>query len=122
MGHRLGSAAIPFAAIGAVLLRRTPTAGDVALVAAGAVLHITMVFVWSAVFTFLVRGARWRDFAAAITVALGAFLLSGIIARSSGAGAATVLPLGDRIVLAFAFASALVLGMRFAFIRRELHD
>jgi ABC-type siderophore export system fused ATPase/permease subunit len=115
MGHRLGSAALPFAAAGAALLRRTPTVSDAALVAVGIVLHITMVFVWSGVFVWLVRAARWRDVAAAITVALGAFFLAGVIASLSGAGAATVLPLGDRVVLALAFAGALVLGMRFAF-------
>lgn len=115
MGHRLGSAALPFAAAGAALLRRTPTVSDAALVAVGIVLHVTMVFVWSGVFVWLVRAARWRDVAAAIAVALGAFFLAGVIASLSGAGAATVLPLGDRVVLALAFAGALVLGMRFAF-------
>ena len=115
MGHRLGNAALPFAAVGAALLRRTPTVSDAALVAVGFVLHITTVFVWSALFVWLVRAARWRDIAAAITVALGAFLLAGLIASLSGVGAATVLPLGDRVVLALAFAGALVLGMRFAF-------
>lgn len=115
MGHRLGSATLPFAAVGAALLRRTPTVSDAGLVAVGIVLHITMVFVWSALFVWLVRAARWRDIAAAITVALGAFLLGGVIASLSGVGAATVLPLGDRVVLALAFAGALVLGMRFAF-------
>jgi hypothetical protein len=115
MGHRLGSVALPFAAIGAALLRRTPTASDAALVVTGIVLHITLIFAWSTLFVWLVRAARWRDVAAAITVALGAFLLAGVIASLSGAGAATVLPLGDRVVLALALAGARVVGMRFAF-------
>lgn len=97
------------------MLRRTPTFSDGALVAVGFVLHVTMVFVWSALFVWLVRDARWRDFAAAVAVALGAFFLAGIVASLSGAGAASVLPLGDRVVLALAFAGALVVGMRFAF-------
>jgi uncharacterized membrane protein SirB2 len=122
MGHRLGSAAAPFAAIGAALVRRTPTVSDTTLIVIGVVLHVTMVLVWSAVFVWLVRDARWRNVAAAITVALGAFLLSGVIASLSGAGAATLLPLGDRVVLAVVLAAALVLGMRFAFSPREMHD
>jgi len=37
------------------------------------------------------------------------------VARLTGHGLATLLPLGDHVVLALVFALSLVLGMRFAF-------
>jgi 3-hydroxymyristoyl/3-hydroxydecanoyl-(acyl carrier protein) dehydratase len=114
MGHRLGSVRLPFAAIGAAVLRRTVTAGSANLVFAGLVLHVTLAFAWSFVFVFLVRRARWRDVVAAIATALGGLVASWLVTSLTGAGIASVLQLGDRIVLALVYASALVMGMRFA--------
>jgi hypothetical protein len=51
----------------------------------------------------------------AVLIASGQFILSWIIASSSGSGLATVLALGDRLVVAVVLAIALVVGMRFAF-------
>jgi hypothetical protein len=113
MGRRLGSAGIPFAAIGASAFRRTVSSGAVGLVFAGLVLHVLTIFVWSAIFLWIARLGRGTG--AAIAVGSGAFVFSWLVAWASGAGLASVLPLGDRLVLALVFAGTLVLGMRFAF-------
>lgn len=115
MGHRLGSIALPFAAIGAVLFRRTVTAESAVLVFTGLVLHVTIVFLWSVVFVFLVRRAQWSDVLAAIVIAGGALVTSRFVTSFTGAGIASVLQLGDQLVLAVVYALALVVGMRFAF-------
>jgi hypothetical protein len=115
MGHRLGSVALPFAAIGAVLFRRTVTVESPSLVFTGLVLHVTIVFLWSVVFVFLVRRAQWSDVLAAITIAAGALVTSRFVTSFTGAGVASVLQLGDQLVLAVVYALALVVGMRFAF-------
>lgn len=115
MGRRLGSAGVPFAAIGATLVHRTVSSTAVSLVFAGLVVHLVAVFIWSAVFLWIVRRYPSRVAAAAIVVAAGAFVVSWLVAWSSGAGLSSVLPLGDRLVLAVVLAGTLVLGMRFAF-------
>jgi hypothetical protein len=115
MGHRLGSAGIPFASISAALLHRTASTAAVGLVFAGVVLHAAATFVWSMMYVWLVRHIHWRVGAAAIAVGSGAFVVSWLVAWSTGSGVASVLPLGDRLVLAVVFAGALVVGMRFAF-------
>jgi hypothetical protein len=114
MGHRLGSAVLPFAAISAAGWHRTLTATDTGLVLAGLVFHVTFAFVWSFLFVFLVRRARWRDVAGAVVIAVGELVTSWIVTLSTGAGVASVLQLGDRIVFALVYALALVVGMRFA--------
>jgi hypothetical protein len=118
MGRRLGSAGIPFAAIGAPVFHRTASSAAVGLVAAGVLLHVLAIFVWTALFIWLTRrrpdAAPWI----AIAVASGAFVFSRIVAWATGVGLSSVLPLGDRLVLALVLAGALVLGMRFAFFRR----
>lgn len=116
MGHRLGSLALPFAAIGAALLHRTVTAGSPFLILAGLVLHVTIAFGWSIVFVFLVRDAGWRDIPTAIAIAAGELVTSWLVTLVTNAGVASVLQLGDRIVLALVYAFALVVGMRFAFL------
>jgi hypothetical protein len=115
MGHRLGSAALPFSAIGAALVRRTVTAQSGRLVFAGVVLHVTVVFLWSAVFVSLVRRARWRAVVAGFAVGAGELLISRAATSITGAGVASVLQFGDQLVLAMVYALALVAGMRFAF-------
>jgi hypothetical protein len=114
MGHRLGSVALVFASIGAALIHRTVTAGSASLVIAGLVLHVTSAFLWSIVFVFLVRRARWRDVVAAIVIAVGELVASRVVTFSTGGGVASVLQLGDQIVLALVYAFSLVVGMRFA--------
>ena len=82
MGHRLGSAVLPFAAISAVVFHRTVTATDTGLVFAGLVFHVTFAFVWSFLFVFLVRRARWRGVAGAIVIAVGELVTSWIVTLS----------------------------------------
>ena len=115
IGHRLGSAAVPFAAISAVLFHRTVSGSAVGLVFTGVILHAFAIFVWSAIFVWLVRSLRSRSIAAACGVSIAALVLSWIVARSAGGGLSTVLPLGDRLVYGLVLAAALVVGMRFAF-------
>lgn len=115
IGHRMGSAGFPFAAIGAAAGGRTAAGGSPALVAGGVAIHVLLVLVWSALFVWLVRDRRWPAGGAAIAVVVGAHALAWIIAFATGHGLASVLQLGDRIVYAVVFAGALVVGIRFAF-------
>ena len=119
IGHRLGSAGIPFAAISAVLVHRTASAGAVGLVFTGLILHALVIFVWSASFVWLVRRLRWGAIVAACLVGVAALGISWVIAWSTGGGLSSVLPLGDRLVYGVVLAIALMVGMRFAFFPRQ---
>ncbi|HXT16913.1 MAG TPA: hypothetical protein VN706_14835 [Gemmatimonadaceae bacterium] len=121
-GRRLGSAGIPFAEISSALFHRTPSGGEVGLVFSGVVLHVAVTMLWSAAFVWLVRRARWRRIFAAVVVACASLVLSWLIAWSTGRGVATVLPLGDRIVVSVVLAISLVVGMRFAFFPGEMPE
>jgi hypothetical protein len=114
MGHRAGHVAMPFAAIGAVPFQRTSDSGVVGLVFIGFVFHVAMMFVWAALYAALAQRSRHRVIIA-IAFAAANFLCSWIVTWSTARGLAAVLPLGDRIVYAIAFAIALVVGMRYAF-------
>ena len=116
IGHRLGSVALPFAATAAALLRRTATSSDSQLVVVGLGLHIVLTFMWTAIFIWLVSGRRWRPSVAAIIVAVLTYSATWLVAWATGRGVASVLPLGDLIVLAIVFAAALAIGIRFAFL------
>jgi len=120
MGHRLGSAGLPFAAIGALVLPRSPNGALVVL--AGVVLHFVAMFLWGVVFVWLTERLARRDALAAGVVAAGNFVASWIVAWTTTRGLSSVLTLGDRIALAVVLAGALVVGMRFAFDSREMHD
>lgn len=122
MGHRLGSAALPFAAISAALFRRATASGAVGLVFAGVVLHVTAIVVWSVVFAWLVERLRWPSIVAGAFIGAAQFALSWLVAWGTGEGLAAVLPLGDRIVFALILTVSLVVGMRFAFLPREMHE
>jgi hypothetical protein len=116
MGHRMGSAALPFAAISGTLFRRATASGAVGLVFAGIVLHITAIFVCSVVFVWLVERLRWSSVVSGALVGTAHFSLSWLVAWGTGTGLAAILPLGDRIVLALILFGSLVVGMRFAFL------
>jgi len=113
IGHRLGSVGLPFAAVGAIVQPRAPTLAASASVTIGLLVHVAVVFVWSAIFVWLVRRSA-RAFIPALLVAIAQFLLSGVIAHVASSGLASVLPLGDRLVYAVILGAALVVGMRFA--------
>lgn len=121
MGHRAGSAGIPFAAIGALVLHRTLSGSAANLIVTGLVLHTVTIFVWSGVCTLLARALRWRPWAAAIVVAAANFGCSWLVAWSTGGGLSSVLALGDRLVYAGVLAGVLVMGMRFAFLPLREH-
>jgi hypothetical protein len=122
IGRRLGSAGIPFAEVSASLFHRTASGGEAGLVFTGLILHVALTMLWSAVFVWLVARARWRASVAAIVVALGTLVLSWLFAWSTGRGVATVVALGDRVVVSVVLAAALMIGMRFAFFPREMPD
>jgi hypothetical protein len=114
MGHRVGHAAIPFAAVGAVATPRAAGGGAVGLVFIGFVFHLAAIMVWSVVFLWLARRLA-RPVLAAAAVSAANFFASWLVAWSSGAGLASALPLGDRIAFAVVLALSLVVGMRYAF-------
>jgi hypothetical protein len=116
MGHRMGSAALPFAAISGTLFRRPAASGAVGLVFAGIVLHVTAMFVWSVLFVWLVERLRWSRIFAGMFIGAAHFALSWLVAWGTGEGLASILPLGDRIVFALILIASLVVGMRFAFL------
>jgi hypothetical protein len=110
MGHRAGSAWLPFAEIGAVVLRRAP--GSVAAVMAGVALHVVVMFAWALVFVWLAD--RLNRLLAASIVGAANFVVSWFVARMTGDGLASVLSLGDRVTFAVILTIALVVGMRYA--------
>ena len=113
MGRRLGSIRLPFAAIGATLAHTTISSGTTSLVIVGFVGHVLLSFVWAIAFVALVtRG--WRLASAGIVIGCVQFALSWITARVTGSGLASVVPLGDRMVLAVVIAASLVVGIRVA--------
>jgi tetrahydromethanopterin S-methyltransferase subunit C len=71
------------------------------------------------VFALLVERWRGRTISAALVVAIASFVVSLLVGRIAGRGLATVLPIGDRVIVSLVFATALMLGMRFAFPARE---
>jgi hypothetical protein len=110
MGRRLGSIRLPFAAIGATLAHATVSSETTALVLVGFVCHVLLSFMWAVAFVFLVtRG--WRLASAGIAVGIAEFALSWVVAKSTGHGLASVLALGDRIVLALVIAASCVVGV-----------
>lgn len=114
MGHRAGHVGLPFASIGAVPFQRTANSGVVGLVFTGFVLHVAAMFVWAFVYVWIARMTR-RPVVSAVGMAAANFFCSWLVAWASGRGIATVLPLGDRLLLAVILAGAYVAGMRYAF-------
>jgi len=115
IGHRLGDAGWPFAAIADALLHRSSLGGGIAaVVIVGVLIHVAMTFVWAAVFLWLITYARMRDWIAGLAVAVGQLMLSWLVAVATGSGMATVLAFGDRAIVAVVLGIALVVGMRFA--------
>ena len=114
LGHRAGGAGLPFAAIGAGLLHATPGNRDFAVVATGVVVHVAMMLLWSALLVWLMDHFHLGAFTGAFLIAIGHFVVSWAVASSTGAGMASILPLGDRLVFAVVLFIALGSGMRVA--------
>lgn len=116
IGHRLGTVGAALAAIGNSAMRTSDHFGGVGgLIATGLAVHVAVTFGWTAVFLWLVTQRRWSDVLAAVVVGIGELALSWLVAALTGSGIATVVPLGDRLVLAFVLSFSLVVGIRFAF-------
>jgi hypothetical protein len=113
MGRRLGSAALPFASIGAIVLRSSGFPTETRSVVGGILLHILFIFLWSALAVNLARG--FGSIVSSLLAATTQFIVSWIVAWWTGSGLAGALALGDRLVYAVVLAGALVVGMRFAF-------
>jgi hypothetical protein len=113
MGRRLGSAAFPFASIGAIVFHSAGFAIDSRSLVGGLLLHLVFISLWSALAVQLARGLGAP--LSALLTATTQFIVSWIIAWWGGTGLASALVLGDRLVYAVVLASALVVGMRFAF-------
>lgn len=122
MGHRAGSVEAPFAAIGALLIDGASSRGTIAPVLAGFIMHLAAIVVWSLIGVWLVEHVRWRTIAVAVIVGVVQFGLSATIARATGRGLASALIFGDRLVFSLVLALSLVVGMRFAFFPREMHQ
>lgn len=122
MGHRLGSSTLPFAAIGASLLHQTVSGVAADLIVTGLVLHVVAMILWSAAFVWFTRQLEGRDVIAALGTTLVAFFVSWLVTEASSVGVASVLPIGDFLVLALVFAASLVVGMRLAFPSRATDE
>ena len=107
IGKRLGSAGDAFAAIGDLIAPDS--------IVAGVGVHVVAVVGWTLVFLWLTRRVGWSVAWAATAVGAAELVLSQFIAGASGRGIGTIVPLGDRVVLALVLALSLVVGMRFAF-------
>jgi len=80
------------------------------LVVVGFTIHLVMSFIWAIAFVALVtRG--WRLASAGIAIGCGELALSWVIARVTGNGLASVLALGDRVVLAVVIAVSCMVGI-----------
>src|ERR1041385_7426612 len=94
MGRRLGSAAFPFASIGAIAWRSSGFAIDSRSLVSGLLLHVVFVFLWSVLALKLARGLGTT--LSALLTATTQFVVSWIVAWWSGSGLASALALGDR--------------------------
>jgi uncharacterized protein YebE (UPF0316 family) len=116
MGKRLGGALLPFDAMGRLLTGASahPIGWSAAAVVLGVVVHVIAATFWAFVCARLVL--RWRGhlYLAALATTAAWFSASWVVGRITGRGLATLLPVGDHIVLALVFAVSLVMGMRFA--------
>jgi hypothetical protein len=111
IGHRAGSVWLPFVQVGSVMLGRT-SGGSMAALIAGVAVHVAAMFVWTLAFIWLAD--RLNRVLAAIMVGAANFVVSYFVARSTGAGLASALTLGDRVTFAVILMIALVVGMRYA--------
>lgn len=115
IGHRLGSAGLPFAAIGGALFQRTAASGAPVLVFSGVALHVALMFVWSAGFLWLAAHLPRRQIRAAAIVATVHFLVAWTVASATARGLASVLAFGDLMVFEVVLALAWLVGIRLAF-------
>lgn len=117
IGHRMGHAGAPFAAVASVLHRAPPSgrAGAAVLVIGGLVVHAIAIVVWGALCVRIADRTRSKA-VAALVIALANFLVSSFAASWTGRGLASELTLGDRVIYAIVLTASLIVGMRYAFL------
>jgi len=113
IGRRLGSIWLPFAAIGATLAHRTISGSATGLVVVGLAIHVVMSFAWAILFVSLVtRG--WRPWTAGVATGFAELLVSWAVVRMTGEGLASLLAIGDRLVVAIVSVASLIIALRLA--------
>jgi hypothetical protein len=116
-GVRFGTPLRPFNTVAAAVLGQFAfgAASPPAFVTlVGIVLHFAIALAWGVAYVYAVgrsRGYRWQW---GLAAGVAMFFLTSLFARALGIGLGTLLPLGDRIVLALVLALALPVGMGFA--------
>ena len=119
IGHKIGRAVLPLGTVGALiaghhafLFGDPATTRDVLL---GVVVQVMICILWGFVAAWLALerrvGLPWTG----LWIAVADFCGSWLVARVSGGGLATIVPLGDRLELGLVLGVALVAGIRLAF-------
>lgn len=123
VGMSAGAPALPFNAIAALLVgpHTVASRGLVPSTVVGITVHAAATITWALGYEWLVArggGHRWLW---GLVVAAAWLLVSGAVDRIAGAGLASAVDLGDRVVVAVVLAVTLAIGMRLAFpgMRRE---
>jgi len=118
IGHRIGRAVLPLGTVGALLAGHhaflfgdPATTRDVLL---GVFVQGAICILWGFVAAWLVIERRVGLPWTALAIAVADFCRSWLVARASGGGLATIVPLGDRLELALILGVALVAGIRLA--------
>lgn len=118
IGHKIGRAVLPLGTVGALiaghhafLFGDPATTRDVLL---GVVAQGALCILWGFVAAWLVIERRVRVRWAALAIGVADFCRSWLVARASGGGIATVVPLGHRLELALILGVALAAGIRLA--------
>lgn len=117
LGLRFGTPARPFNALAAYLLGPAVQAlwqfSIVTVV--GLLVHVVVSCLCGLAFVALVERSGGGELGWAILVSVVTFGVSWLVAAWLGIGLATLLAIGDRLVLAVVLAASLPLGMRLAF-------
>lgn len=118
VGHKIGRAVLPLGTVGAFIGGRhgfffgdPSTTRDVLL---GVFVQMVICALWGVVAAWFVLERRARVWWTACGIAVADFFRSWLVARASGGGLATVVPLGHRLELALVLGVALVAGIRLA--------
>lgn len=117
-GVRLGTPARPLNSVAAVILGPDAQAtwGFTGATAAGAALHVAVTMLVALLFAWLVTRTGGRAWLWGIVFGAAWLAAWSLASRALGVGPGTLLPLGDRILLAVLLALTLPLGMRLAFL------
>ena len=79
----------------------------------GLAIHVVMSFAWAILFVSLVtRG--WRPWTAGVATGFAELLVSWAVVRMTGEGLASLLAIGDRLVVAIVSVASLIIALRLA--------